>query len=56
MGRDVFLYSNAIPVIMITIQLDDQYDIIELAKMLQQVLHECERCDCFIEDVESSCE
>jgi hypothetical protein len=34
------------PGIMITIQLDDQDDIIELALMLQQILHECGVCNC----------
>jgi hypothetical protein len=34
------------PVIMITIQLDDQDDIIELALMLQQLFHECGCCNC----------
>jgi len=34
------------PVIMITIQLDDQDDIIELALMIQQLIHECGCCNC----------
>jgi hypothetical protein len=35
-----------IPVIMITIQLDDQDDIIEFALMVQQLLHELGSCGC----------
>jgi len=33
-------------VIMITIQLDDSDDIIELALMVQQIIHECGFCNC----------
>jgi len=33
-------------VIMITIQLDDQDDIIEFALMVQQLLHELGSCNC----------
>lgn len=46
MGLDAFICTVLCPVIMITIQLDDQDDIIELALMLQQVLHECGACNC----------
>jgi hypothetical protein len=46
MGRDVFITIIAIPVNMITIQLDDQDDIIEFALMIQQLLHECGQCGC----------
>ena len=45
MGRYVH-NIHAYPGIMITIQLDDQDDIIELALMLQQILHECGVCNC----------
>ena len=31
---------------MITIQLDDQDDVIELALMLQQLVHEMGQCSC----------
>jgi hypothetical protein len=46
MGRDVFYNHKLYPVIMITIQLDDQDDIIEFALMIQQLLHECGQCGC----------
>ena len=45
-GAGCIYMHSVYPVIMITIQLDDQDDIIELALMLQQLLHECGCCDC----------
>jgi len=45
MGRHVH-YMYVCPGNMITIQLDDQDDIIELALMIQQLIHECGCCNC----------
>jgi len=46
MGLDAFICTELCPVIMITIQLDDQDDIIEFALMFQQLLHELGSCNC----------
>lgn len=45
-GAGCIYMHSAIPVIMITIQLDDQDDIIEFALMVQQLLHELGSCNC----------
>jgi hypothetical protein len=50
MGRYVH-NLQAYPGIMITIQLDDQDDIIELALMIQQLIHECGSCNCEVFEV-----
>jgi hypothetical protein len=46
MGLDAFICIVLYLVIMITIQLDDQDDIIEFALMVQQLLHELGGCGC----------
>ena len=50
MGRYVH-NIHAYPGIMITIQLEDDDDIIELARMIQQLIHELGRCDCEVFEV-----